>query len=115
MHELSLAQAIVTNVGRHAPAGERVSRVTVRVGHLRQVVPDSLRFSWEVLTDGTDLAGAELHIEHVPAVVHCGGCDADTTLDLPVPACDRCSTTEVDLVTGNEFLLVSIDVATEVS
>lgn len=114
MHELSLCQAIVTNVGNHAPAGERVSRVTVRIGHLRQVVPDSLLFSWEVLTDGTDLAGSELHIEQVPAVVHCSACDADTTLALPMPACGTCSTTDVELVTGNEFLLVSIDVATEV-
>ena len=43
----------------------------MRIGHLRQVVPDAMQFSWQVLTDGTELAGCELAIEHVPAAVEC--------------------------------------------
>ncbi len=48
MHELSIAEAIVDVATRHA-AGRRVVRVEVKVGHLRQVVPDSLHLplsSW---------------------------------------------------------------------
>ena len=75
MHELSLCQAIVDSAGAHAD-GRHIERVTVRIGHLRQVVPDSLLFSWELLTDGTDLAGSVLEIEHVPAVVVCAACRA---------------------------------------
>ena len=75
MHELSLCQAILEHV--EARAGERaVRRVHVRIGYLRQVVPDSLLFSWEMLTESSDLAGCELVVEHVPAVVHCAACAA---------------------------------------
>ncbi len=66
MHELSIAEAIVAIAERHA-GGRPVTRVRVRVGHLRQVVRRSLHFAFELLTDGTALEGAELVIEEVPA------------------------------------------------
>lgn len=108
MHELSLCEAIADSVARHA-AGRPVRRASVRIGYLRQVVPESMSFCWEVLTDGTDLAGCELDIEHVPAVVACAACGEVTALDLPVLLCGSCGSTEVVLQTGEELLLVSID------
>ena len=80
MHELSMCEAIARKVVDRA-AGRPVSRVVVRVGHLRQVVPDAMTFSWELLTASTELEGAELEIEHVPAVVECPACAATTELD----------------------------------
>ena len=50
-------------------AGRRVLTVKVRIGHLRQVVPDTMTFCWEMVTAGTELQGAELDIEHVVATV----------------------------------------------
>ena len=83
----------------------------MRIGHFRQVVPDSLLFSWEMLTADSPLAGCELVIEQVPAVVHCRSCGADTTLDLPVMACSSCAGHDVDLVTGDEFQLASFNLS----
>jgi hydrogenase nickel incorporation protein HypA/HybF len=114
VHELSLAQAIVDTVCERAAVARDVRRVSVRVGHLRQVVPDSLLFSWDLLIEGTDLAGCALDIEHVPAVVRCRACGARTTLELPVLLCGRCASDDVELVSGEEFLLVSMDVAEQV-
>jgi hydrogenase nickel incorporation protein HypA/HybF len=113
VHELALCQAIVDTVGPRA-GGRRLTSVEVRIGHFRQVVPDSLRFSWELLTDGTDLAGCELVIDHVPAVVDCRSCGERTTLDLPILLCRRCESSEVTLVTGEEFMIVSIERTREV-
>jgi hydrogenase nickel incorporation protein HypA/HybF len=95
---------------KHAE-GRAVEQVTVRIGHLRQVVPDALLFGWELLTDPTVLKGAELVIEQVPATVSCAQCGAETTLDLPVLACGSCGSFEVTLLTGDEFLVVSMDLA----
>jgi hydrogenase nickel incorporation protein HypA/HybF len=113
MHELALCQAIVDTVTRHAD-GHRVEQVEVRIGHFRQVVPDSLLFSWDLLIEGTELSGCALVIEHVPAVVECRRCGGATTLDLPILVCDRCGTTDVALVSGEEFLVASIDRIREV-
>ncbi len=108
-----MCQAIADTVASHA-AGRRVRRVDVRIGYLRQVVPDSLQFAWEVLTEGTDLAGCELAVEHVPAVIECGTCGERTTLDWPVLVCAHCDATDVTLRSGEEFLIASMDVVEEV-
>ena len=113
MHELSLCQAIVDTVRDHA--GERpVRRVHVRIGYLRQVVPASLEFSWQVITDGTELAGTDLVIDHVPAEISCRSCGATTELDQPLLWCPACSGHDVEVVRGEEFQLASIDVVEEV-
>lgn len=87
-----------------------MTQVVLRVGHLRQVVPEAMDLAWAALTDGTDLDGADLVVEAVPAVVHCGDCGADTELEWPVLACGTCGGRRVDLVSGEELLVVSIDV-----
>jgi len=114
MHELSLCEAIAGAVNRHA-GGQPVTRVLVRIGHLRQVVPDALTFSWQMLSTGTDLEGSVLEIESVPATVSCRGCGAETTLDMPIVACGKCFSRDVELLTGEEFAVVSLELGPVVS
>jgi hydrogenase nickel incorporation protein HypA/HybF len=108
VHELSLCDAILGTTMKHAE-GRSVTQVTVRIGHLRQVVPDALRFGWEVLTESTDLKGCELVIEQIPATVDCREGRAVTTLEMPILICATCGSFEVTLRSGEEFLIVSMD------
>jgi hydrogenase nickel incorporation protein HypA/HybF len=108
MHELAISDAIATTVSKHA-AGRPVSRVTVQIGHLRQVVPDALLFSWEVVSSAHELEGAELVVEEIPAVVLCHDCGEETTLDLPILSCGSCEGFAVKLLSGEELLVASID------
>jgi hydrogenase nickel incorporation protein HypA/HybF len=110
VHELSVCDAIVGTTLKRAE-GRPVTQVTVRIGHLRQVVPDALQFGWEILTESTDLAGCTLLIEQVPAAVKCRECEAETVLDLPILMCSSCESFEVTLLSGEEFLIVSMEVA----
>jgi hydrogenase nickel incorporation protein HypA/HybF len=109
MHELSVCDAIVGTTLQRAK-GRTVTQVTVRIGHLRQVVPDALQFGWEILTESTELKGCELLIEQVPATVRCQKCATETTLDMPILMCGACSSFDVDLLSGEEFLIVSMEV-----
>jgi hydrogenase nickel incorporation protein HypA/HybF len=72
-------------------------------------VPDALQFSWEVVSSTTDLKDAQLVIEQVPAVVECLDCGATTVLDLAILACGACDGFDVKLLSGEELLVVSID------
>ncbi len=110
MHELAVCEAIAQTV-RERAEGRSPERVRVRIGHLRQVVPESLQFSWEMLTTGSDLDGCALDVEYIPAVVVCESCGARTTLDLPIMACGACDGVDVGVVSGDEFQLASFDVA----
>ena len=52
MHELSLATGIVETVVKHAD-GRRVTSVEMRIGTLRQVVPESLDFYFAICSRDT--------------------------------------------------------------
>jgi len=109
VHELALCRSVVATVAPHAD-GRPVARVHLRVGHLRQVVPEALDLAWRAVTEGTDLDGAALVVEEVPAVVRCRACGAGTTLEWPVLVCGTCAGRDVELVSGEELLVAAIDV-----
>lgn len=73
MHELALSRAIVDAALRHAD-GHRVSAVHVRVGSMRQVVPESLSFYFELAARETACEDARLELEPVSALLRCVDC-----------------------------------------
>jgi hydrogenase nickel incorporation protein HypA/HybF len=110
MHELSLCQAVAGVVKAHA-TGRRVTVVRVRVGALRQVVPDALSFSWTLVRDFEDLADAELELELVPGEVCCRPCGASSELTSRYSvACPACGSPDVEVLHGEEFMVTSIEV-----
>jgi hydrogenase nickel incorporation protein HypA/HybF len=113
VHELSIAEAVVAIVERHA-AGRTVRRVELRVGYLRQVVPDALTFAFELITEGTRLEGAELVIEEVPARARCRGCAAETEMEWFPLACGQCGGLDVELVAGEELLVDALELDDDV-
>ncbi len=108
MHELSIAQAVVDVASRHA-AGRRVSKVELRVGHLRQVVPSALEFAFELVAEGTVLEGAELMIEDVPARGRCRSCAGETVMrEFPLQ-CSHCGGMDLELEAGEELLVDALE------
>jgi hydrogenase nickel incorporation protein HypA/HybF len=108
MHELSLSGAIVNTVVKHA-AGRSVSVVSLRVGALRQVVPDTLDFYFGFVSKDTVCEGARLDQELVPARLRCRSCESEWEIDLPVFVCPDCGG-QAEVASGNEFEVESIDV-----
>jgi hydrogenase nickel incorporation protein HypA/HybF len=112
MHELSIAEAIVDVATRHA-AGRRVARVEVKVGHLRQVVPDSLQFAFGLVAQGTALDGAELAITHVAAAGRCRDCGAESVMEGFPLCCACCGGLDVDVLAGEELLVDALELEEE--
>lgn len=112
MHEVSICTAIA-KIAHNAAAGRVVECVRVDVGHLRQVVPETLRHSWEMVVFGTPLDGVPLEVREVPAVVECRRCQTLTRLDDPIFRCGACGSTETDVVSGNELFVTSLDVTAD--
>lgn len=112
MHELSIAEAIVDVATRHA-AGRRVVKVEVKVGHLRQVVPDSLHFAFELVAQGTALDGAELAITHVPAAGRCHECGQESVMDDFPLCCAHCGGLDMEVLAGEELLVDALELEEE--
>ena len=110
MHELSLSGAIVNTVEKHA-AGRAVSVVSMRIGALRQVVPDTLEFYFGFVAKGTVCEGARLEQELIPAQLRCAACEREWEIELPVFMCPACGAAgRVEVAAGDEFQVESIEV-----
>jgi hydrogenase nickel incorporation protein HypA/HybF len=108
MHELSVSSAVLDTVLKHA-AGRRVTVVSLRIGHLRQVVPDSLAFYFELVSRETLCEGARLEQEVVPARLRCGGCGRDWDPEDAWFRCTGCGGPG-EVLAGNELEVESIEV-----
>lgn len=108
MHELSITQSLLDAVvGR---TGERqVTGVRLQVGQLSGVLPDAMRFCFELVTDGTPLAGAELLIDEPEGRARCRGCGLDFTLPDLIPLCP-CGSADVEITGGRELAVTSVEV-----
>jgi hydrogenase nickel incorporation protein HypA/HybF len=104
MHELSIADAIVRIACVHAD-GRRIESVEVKVGHLRQVVPDALEFAFALVAEGTEAGGARLELQEVPAAGVCRVCGSESELPGFPLACAACGSLDVELVRGEELLV----------
>ena len=104
MHELSIADAIVRIACAHA-GGRRIESVEVKVGHLRQVVPDALAFAFTLVAEGTRRARAPSWYGVVPAAGVCRACGIESELPGFPLACAACGSLDVELVRGEELLV----------
>ena len=108
MHELSIAESVVGIASRQAN-GRRVTKVQMRVGHLRQVVPSALAFGFGLLAEGTPVEGAELEVEQVPAEARCRGCGVESRLDGFPLLCKGCGSFDLEILKGQELMVDSLE------
>jgi hydrogenase nickel incorporation protein HypA/HybF len=118
VHELSICQGIVEVAARALravpPPPPPVARVTVRVGRLTAVVPESLRYHFDLLTPGSLLDGAALVIEEIPVRGRCADCAAGFDIATLSFTCPACGSGLVELTSGRELQVVSLETREEV-
>ena len=109
MHELSLSTAIVNTVAKHAQ-GRKVTVVSLRVGQLRQVIPETLEFYFEFVARDSVCDGARLEQEVVDARLRCNACELEWEIEIPAFRCPTCGGGDVEVASGDEFEVESIEV-----
>jgi len=116
MHEMGIALQIIEIASASIPQSNdpiQVEKVNLKVGKLAAVVPDSLRFCFEIAAKDSPLAGAALHIDEVPIVARCKACNAQWTIEEPVFQCRQCKSGDLDIISGRELNIESIEIADE--
>lgn len=114
MHELSLSSAIVNTAVKHAD-GRRVTVVSLRVGRLRQVIPETLAFYFEFVARDTVCERARLEQQVIDARLRCRPCGDEWAIEIPAFRCPTCGGSDVEIAAGNEFEVDSIEVETVVA
>ena len=108
MHELAIAESVVHIASRHA-GGRQVAKVYLKVGHLRQVVPSALAFSFELVAQGTPVEGAELELEEIPVTGKCRGCGAESQQESFPLQCKTCGALDLQILEGEELYVESLE------
>lgn len=108
MHELAIGQSIVTAVTERL-GEERVRRLVLEVGQLSGVVPDALRFCFDLCTRDTPVEGAELEIREIPGRARCGDCGREVEMESPFGVCG-CGSPSLDVLCGRELRIKEVEV-----
>ena len=114
MHELSIANSLVEVATQHVrdAGAERVIAITLRIGMLSCVHKNALQFSFELVTEDTLLAGAELNIIDVPVTIFCPQCAEELELTgIQSFRCPRCGTPSADIRQGKELDIETIEIS----
>ena len=110
MHELAISEAIVSEVCACVGTGS-VVRVVLEIGQLAAVMPDAVRFCFEVAARGTMVEGAALEIVEVPGVGRCRRCEGRVALeDCHVGVCAGCGGLDLDVIGGRELRIKCVEV-----
>ena len=112
MHEISLMEQTLTIIleTAHQENATKIHRLNMRVGAVSGVVPEALQFAFDVTTQGTIAAAAELNIELVPTLCHCTECNQNfAPIDL-IYQCEHCGSLSNKIIQGKEIEIVSLEI-----
>ena len=113
MHELSLTRSLLDIVDEYAERhGFRVVHsLKLSFGRLSCIDAEALKFSFEVLSQGTAAQGALLEMEILPVIVYCFSCEKEFELKSYPSACPQCQGGDILLSAGTQELkLMEMDV-----
>jgi hydrogenase nickel incorporation protein HypA/HybF len=108
MHELGIAQEVVEIAAAHSK-GARVTRVVLEIGKLAAVLPDAVRFCFDLCSQGTPVEGAQLEILETPGRARCRACGALVLLERPLGYC-ACGGSDLEWLAGEELKIKEMEV-----
>ncbi len=114
MHEVSIALGMLDELFRIAQENHaiKITRVKLKIGKMSGIVTDSLKFAFDaVKLEHPLLSQAEIVIEEVPLVYKCNDCHVSfNAADIYFPACPECGSGNLQLVSGEEQHIESVEV-----
>jgi hydrogenase nickel incorporation protein HypA/HybF len=113
MHELSVCQALLTQVREIARAhgASSVKQIIVAVGPLSGIEPALLAGAFQLARSSSCAAQAELRFEPAPVRVRCTECDAESACAANRLLCAACGGYRTRVVSGDELLLLRVELS----
>ena len=108
MHELGITKNIVAIVSDKA-GPRKVKRIKLEIGSLSAIMPDAIRFCFDICAQGTQLEGATLEIDEIAGLGQCQNCGEKLSLTLLAGLC-QCGSREITCVAGQELNIKEMEV-----
>ena len=112
MHEASITESLLSlalEKASEAKAG-KITRINLVVGELAGVVSECVQFYFDAISRNTLADGAVLSFETKPTRIRCRNCEKEFTPVNHDWACPDCHEISVEIVSGRECYMESIEV-----
>jgi len=111
MHEMALVEGVLGIALKAASENgmQKINAIRIRMGAYCGVVPAILREYFSIAADGTPAQGAELRLECLPAVMRCRACGWNGELAPEQYRCPLCESPDLQMESGREFFVESIE------
>lgn len=114
MHELGIMKNVLEVALEHGEQQQvsKILAVNLEVGALSDIVPEYAQMFFELISKDTIAEKAKIVIEKIPARIKCRSCGAVIEMDISnlLHACDQCDSQSIELISGREFRMVSMEV-----
>jgi len=112
MHELAITQSMLDLVLEQAKKAKakRIGKINLVIGELSGIVDECVEFYFEFLSKDTIASGATLSFKKTPIQVRCSNCGQLFTPKEFDWSCPSCQNSGMEIVTGNELYVESIEV-----
>ena len=107
MHELGLTQEILEVVTQRAES-RKIKRIVLEIGKLSCVLPDAIRFCFDLCAEGTVAEGAELEILQPPGRGKCRACGTEFDMEAAFARC-ACGSSDIDWLSGEELRIKTME------
>jgi hydrogenase nickel incorporation protein HypA/HybF len=111
MHELSITTDLIQEISDHLKEKQpfKVMRVTLDIGVLTAILPDAIRFCFDLCAKNTPLEGASLEINEIKAYGICKSCEGRVETSDSLFVCP-CGNAEIGWERGQELKIKEIEV-----
>ncbi len=112
MHELSVTQQILDIAVKEAVGvgATTIKQIDLVIGDMSNVMDDCVQFYFDFLSKDSMAQGAQLSFKRIPLKVRCHYCNHSFTPAGESWKCPQCQKWDIEVITGNEFYLDSIEV-----
>ncbi len=111
MHEFSVTKSLVDLCRKEAKQSgiSKISKIILKIGKFTGFSPESISFYFDYLKPNTECVGAKIVFEEIPIRIKCLDCKEENTIDEPIFLCPKCGGVNVDVLSGREFYVESIE------
>ena len=112
MHELSITESLLNTASDYARKNnaKKVTVLNLVIGELSGIVDESIQFYWNMISENSICERSILHFDKRKAIMICLSCQKEFELAGELSPCPSCSSMDLKFLTGNEFLLESIEI-----
>jgi hydrogenase nickel incorporation protein HypA/HybF len=112
MHEYAITESLLKTASEYALKNDakKVIALNLVIGDLSGIIDDSVQFYWDMISENTICSAAKIIVEKEPAKFLCQSCQHEFNLDGELSPCPHCQSIDIKVISGDEFMLKSIEI-----